>query len=151
MRPSPALLFAGLSSLAVLAAVVAGIAVIGTPGQIRQQRLDAQRVADLRMIAASVDGYRERHGALPAGLEDLRRYEAGRGYGSGLELEDAASSQAYEYRVTGPASYEICARFDTDARQAGASGTPDFWRHGPGRHCFSLEAPPAPPPAPGSG
>lgn len=149
MRPGPTLFFAGLSGIAVLAAVAAGVAVIGTPGQIRSQRLDAQRVADLRAIAAAVDGYRQRYGALPPGLEAVRRAEALRGYGDGPALADAVSGQAYEYRVTGTSSYELCARFDAEAREGRTPGIPGFWRHGAGRRCFALEAPPAGPPAPG--
>lgn len=145
MRPGSALLFAGLSGIAVAAAVAAGIAVTGTPGEVRQQRLDAQRVADLRAIAGAIDGYRSRYGTLPAGLEEMLRREARRGYGAEPDLKDPVSGQAYEYRATGASTFELCARFDAGTPGNGAARQPDFWRHGPGRHCFALEAAPARP------
>ena len=55
----------------VIAAVVAGVFVLGSPADERARRLDRRRVEDLQGIAAATDLYWTRHSRLPASLDEL--------------------------------------------------------------------------------
>lgn len=134
--------FAGAATVLVLAATVAGLAVIGPPWKARELRLDQQRVRDLQGISAAVERHAAAFRELPATLEDLqrppRRYP--------VTTEDPVTGEPYEYRVGGPMDYELCARFD-------AASEPDApirsgWDHPAGRHCYELVVPPSPPHTP---
>src|SRR5262249_60887977 len=69
MKP-PATLFAVLSAIAVIAAVVVGLAVIGSPGEFRMRRFDEQRATDLSSISAALRRHRLTHESLPQKLRD---------------------------------------------------------------------------------
>ncbi|MFC2099545.1 hypothetical protein ACFLSF_01780 [Candidatus Bipolaricaulota bacterium] len=120
----------------IVAAVIGGIALLDSPAQERLRRLDERRVDDLHQLAYGVDIYWTREGSLPASLADLSEEER-----IARDLADPATGQAYEYRVLGDKTFELCAVF---ARDTGTDGrdTPlrSFWLHGPGRQCFQLEA-----------
>lgn len=135
-------------TLSVLAAVVAGIVSLGTPGQERLTFLDARRVDDLRTIAAGIDVYFERYDRLPGQLSELEaeRDLFARPGGSPravtLRLTDPVSSEPYVYETLGERSYRLCAVF--------AAPSPEweprsFWRHEAGSHCYELS--PRPPAA----
>ena len=57
-----------VASIVVVAAVVAGIASIGLPGEQRQARLDQRRIEDLQRIVEAVELHHREHGQLPADL-----------------------------------------------------------------------------------
>ncbi len=80
----------------VLAAVVGGVLLMGSPSEQRQRQLDRRRVDDLQKIAAAIDVYRTRQQRLPASLDDL-----GQAPGRGPSFRDPATGLAYEYRVRG--------------------------------------------------
>nr|MBP7163056.1 hypothetical protein [Candidatus Omnitrophota bacterium] len=83
-----------------------------------------------------VDLYWTRHKRLPASLEELTAEP-----GTGAKRADPVTNQPYEYRTRGGNAYELCAAFDRES----TSGQQhyyyrNFWAHGAGRQCFSLEA-----------
>jgi hypothetical protein len=79
-------------------------------------------------------GYHRDRGFLPPSLDALAETESGL---APANLGDPETDEAYEYRVTGAETYELCANFGA------ASGPEDAirWRHKPGRTCFDLTAP----------
>jgi hypothetical protein len=124
------------SIAAVVAAVAAGLWVIGSPAEQRLLRFDERRDADLRELAQAVNRHQSEERALPASTAELvdgRRL-------SHVPL-DPATGEPYEYRVTGEREFELCAVF---ARASRAADVKDFWDHEAGRHCFELEVPEAP-------
>lgn len=135
----PAALFAGAVAVAVLAALAAGVAVIGSPAEIRGMRLDRQKIADLRRIAGAIDAHLNRTGALPPELKALETPDQP----APFRLADPETGEPYDYAGTGPRSYRLCAIFShptgTDDKDGDRSRTPGFWRHGAGRHCFAIE------------
>src|SRR5450631_4130321 len=133
MKVPPAGLFAVLSLIAAIAAVVAGLVVIGSPGEIRMRRFDETRANDFDVIANTIQTYRLTHEGLPEKLDGLAR----------VNLKDPLG-RPYEYRVKDAFSYELCAEFDTARDKTGeaASSRSKFDKHGSGRQCFSLEARP---------
>lgn len=117
----------------VTVAVIAGLAVIGTPGERRVVRLDQARVADLRSLSMRVNlAWSSRH-ELPARAEDL---VDGRNM-TRLPL-DPESHEPYEYRVTEPERFEVCATFSR--RSPEDENENDFWFHEAGHRCFRFNA-----------
>lgn len=127
-------LFGALLSVVVLAAIGAGLVVIGSPEEERARRLDTRRVEQLTDIARSVDLFWTREGHLPASLEALRPVT-----GANLTLVDPDTGAAYGYRVVEAATYELCADFHY-ASEVTRGVRDGNWTHGSGRHCFTREA-----------
>lgn len=132
---------AGIASLAVLAAIVTGFIVIGSPAERRAVRFDEQRASDLSSIQWEVLNYWQTKYVLPASLADLE--DAFSGYRAPTDPE---TGDAYDYSVTGTLSFELCATFNRSNKEVlGASGTSyprDPWgfetlfEHDEGRTCF---------------
>jgi hypothetical protein len=129
-------------ALAMTAAVAAGLLVLGTPAHQRALGLDRHRVGDLEVLAGAIDDAWRRQHAMPAtldalvGVPDLRRFRT-----------DPATGVAYEYRVSGPGSYRLCAVFAAASEPAASAGGPmalDRWSHPAGHHCFERSPDPAP-------
>ena len=169
MNLSPRSIVLGSAGAAVVAAVVFGLVLLGSPAEERERRIDDRRAADLHGIAAAVDLYRTRHGRLPASLDDLAAEPGFR-----ISTLDPTSSETYGYRALDDGRYEVCATFGTDSGgPTRADGTPpiiqrscqgchrpgspvatsrvddpvaahielrDLWAHGSGRQCFQIEA-----------
>ncbi len=132
-------------SVVMLAAVVTGLIVAGSPGQERARQYDQRRVSDLQTLANAIDQHWTRTKALPASPADLlgkREYYVS-------SVTDPRTGEAYEYRITGEKTYELCASFELEDASDALSkprapypypeGT-DFWRHGSGRVCYAFEA-----------
>lgn len=117
----------GVGTAVVIAAVIAGLMVLGSPAKERERRMDERRVEQLGELGRVVDFYRSKHGRLPSSLDELEREG-----GSALGTRDPGTQQAYEFRVLDTDKYELCAQFQQASRTVG------FWRHGAGRQCFAL-------------
>src|SRR5688572_3877367 len=118
-------------TVAVAAAVVAGIYVLGSPVEERARRLDERRVQDLSGIAQAVDLYWTRESRLPASLDQLRSDS-----GATITLADPSP---YDYRHLEDGKYELCASFEGDSRDSNRFDN-GFWTHRAGRQCFQREA-----------
>ena len=131
--------FAAIVTAVVIASVIGGMWLAGSPGRARAERLDEQRVSDLQSIAQGVDIYWERYERLPVGLESLA---AEREVYVAAHV-DPVTGAPYEYSPTGERSYELCAVFagaGQPERAARPYGEPErFWRHTAGRSCYSLQ------------
>jgi hypothetical protein len=123
-----------LLTAAVVAAVVAGIIMIGSPTEERVRLLDERRVQDLGRIARASDLYWTRHDRLAASIEELTAEP-----GTDLDPSDPSTGSPYEYRPIDARMYELCAAFESDSTEA-RRGAGDFWSHGSGRQCFRREA-----------
>ena len=150
MKASPAFLFGAGATCLVAVSIIAAAAVMGSPASFRARRLDEQRVENLRAVAQSIKGYYKLKNKLPESLADFARYlliNNGSDYGSdyNAKTRDPETGADYEYNVTGPQAYQLCATFQTlaDGSTDGATyyrlgGDLVFWRHGAGRHCFDF-------------
>lgn len=136
---------AWVASLVILAALVSGFFIVGSPAQQRDRRFDDQRTSDLQSIQSDiVYSYYMSKQKLPTSLSDLKNDV------TGFVLPvDPQTGQSYEYHVTGSLSFQLCADFKTNSQAV--RGTPVYpqpingpfptgqqnWKHGPGRICFS--------------
>ena len=117
------------SVVAVIAAVVASLMLLGSPAEQRLLRLDEQRAAELGRLSRAVLSRWDDERRLPdtAGeLVDGRALTA--------LPTDPATHAPYEYRITGPRQFEVCASFDRPSR----SEPGDFWFHEAGHRCFTF-------------
>ncbi len=115
----------------VIAAVAAGLLVVGSPAEYRLLRLDGQRVFGLRQMSQAAESRWVQDQKLP---DSAAKLVDGR-YLSRLP-RDPSTDEPYEYRVTGPRQYEVCAVF---ARPSEPELAADFWSHEAGRRCFTFE------------
>jgi hypothetical protein len=112
-----------------VASASAGLYAVGRPAEERMRRADDRRIDDLAAIEAAAAVYFKRHGRLPDSLDEL-------GPEGGVKLERwDPSGTDYEYRVTAPHAYELCATFVRES-EPGRNWRGADWAHGPGRVCF---------------
>jgi len=118
----------------VATAVVAGLIVVGSPGNERMRRLDKRRVEDLDGIHNALNKYWAKYESLPASLERLQDSPD-----TTANIRDPLTSQPYAYTIVSAKTYELCAEFQRDSGDID-SGRSDFWSHAAGRRCFRIEA-----------
>jgi hypothetical protein len=135
---TPGFWLGGAAVVVVLAALVAGLFVIGGPGEARLERLDTERTEDLRRIEQAVDEVWRHADTLPPSLDSLRAANRL----APDDLTDPTTGEPYDYRVLSDSTYELCATFDraSDDTPTTYSWT-DIGNHGAGRHCFTLYPP----------
>ena len=124
--------------IAVMGVVlVAGFVLAGSPFRQRLVRFDEQKVSDLQGIQWQTINYWQKKQVLPGSIEALRDDIAGY-----VPPKDAQSDSAYEYRVTGALSFELCAEFNTESDSSKYAAQDPYlagesWEHGAGRECFA--------------
>jgi len=138
---SPAPRAAGPSQLAraagalVVAVMLLGMWLAGSPATARRQELDQRRVRELFSISQSVEAEFQRSGRFPVALDDLVRHRPN----SGLSLRDPVTHAPYGYAISDSVSYDLCARFDApDSVGPYSSAVDNFWRHPAGEVCFTF-------------
>jgi hypothetical protein len=134
----------------VLAAIIAGFVVVGSPSKQRALRFDAQRVSDLSTVQWQIISYWQQKGKLPASLDMLNDPI------SNFTIpKDPDTVVSYEYASTTKYSFDLCATFfekSQDGIGRGGSypgmsystdvayptgGVSNSWTHAAGRVCFS--------------
>lgn len=108
--------FAAAAAIAVGVGLLGGFLIIGSPSEQRKLEADRRRIQHMREIAGYLGGRSELPDIAPA------------------HIVDPVTNQPYEYRKLGATRYELCATFDSPGAER------SMWAHGPGRHCFSLDA-----------
>ncbi len=136
--------------IAALATVVAGFFIIGTPGHVRDLRLDSQRVSDLTSIQYQLTYYYQQKQKLPESLDLLNDPLS-----NFIVPVDPQTGANYTYERTAPLTFKLCADFKTaaaDMKGRGSVGmgrdiayptSPSFggmddnWQHEAGTACFT--------------
>jgi hypothetical protein len=126
----------------VLAAVITGFVVVGTPAHQRKLQFDQQRIYDLQSIQWQIVNYYQQKGNLPATLTDLEDPIS-----SFMVPRDPETKTPYEYKPTAALGFELCADFDTALNNQPNESQPLYprdaymkeenWQHGVGRACFN--------------
>ncbi len=137
-------LFAGVVIAAVIAVVVSGLLLAGSPAEERAHRIDMGRISSLQSIAAAIDRYYDLNNALPADLEALTKARETY-YIEGIT--DPETGLPYEYVVRGTNVYDLCASFTTNSFDQSPTHIEPyerwesrFWEHEAGRTCFNITA-----------
>jgi hypothetical protein len=138
--------FAWGISVLVLAAVVGGFFIVGSPTQQRERNFDARRVENLVNLQNQIVYYYQTKGMVPAKLSDLND-----SIGGSVVTNDPETNALYEYTPSGNLSFQLCANFNqpsTSDMQAYPKTAPmpvgsiggdlynSNWTHGSGRVCF---------------
>jgi len=136
--------FGAVASIVVAFAIVWGFILAGSPSTRRLERLDEQRLQDLRTIAHEIqslvvnpDKKRELKEPLPKTLDEAVQ----RSRGAKLNSRDPETGEPYRYTLKNQTTYEMCARF-TRRRE---SDFLVFWNHPAGEHCFTINVLDPPP------
>jgi hypothetical protein len=140
-NPGQAKLAAIVVGVVVLVSVIIGIIVIGSPSRQRDLLNDQTRLQDLQSIQFQITEYFQDKGVLPTTLKDI--IDPIRGT---IVPKDPVSLQEYEYKATGPLSFNLCAVFTTDSN-APENQNPsrvvypdlfesEYWNHKIGLTCF---------------
>jgi len=97
-------------SFVVLASIIAGFFIIGTPAEQRERRFDEERVEDLQILQGQIINYWMQKEVLPQKLSELEDSISGF-----VVPEDPGSDLPYEYNVIDSLSFELCATFKTSS------------------------------------
>ncbi|HWO07246.1 MAG TPA: DUF5671 domain-containing protein [Candidatus Paceibacterota bacterium] len=135
--PSRAQMVGWGAGAVVVLTIIAGFFIMGTPGQVRLYRFDAQKVSDLQSIQWELVNFWQQKQTLPASLEELE--DPLRGW----SLPKDPQGNEYRYERTSSTSFRLCATFNAESRGAPeampvrAYGTLDgSFEHGAGEACF---------------
>ena len=125
------------ATLVVAASFSIGLGVAGTPSKQRRIEADRKRVEDLRNLAYAIKLNHDQNpnAPIPATLANLK---------SGSRTTDPETGAPYEYNPKSGTAYELCAGFFEASSEEGTHARygyqSNFWEHGKGRSCFSLDA-----------
>ncbi len=114
-------------SFVVLASIIGGFFIIGTPAEQRDRRFDEERVGDLQILQSQIINYWMQKEVLPAKLDDLQDSISGF-----VPPSDPATDLPYEYYVIGDLSFELCATFKTSSYESSRQN----WEYNAERTCF---------------
>ena len=127
--------FVYIVSGVILAAIVAGFFIAGSPAKERARKFDGERVSNLQTIQSEIVSYWQRKKMLPEELSALE--DSIKGFSV---PNDQKTKMPYRYDVTGPESFTLCATFEMetsnenqDTRPYGIWGN---WDHAAGEKCF---------------
>jgi hypothetical protein len=131
--------FTVVMSMAVLATVIWGVGLVGTPANARLHRFDQQRLEDLQIMVREIqslcqdpDLKDDLKRPLPDSLNEL----AALARSERINLTDPETGQRYGYSVKDGLTYELCASFSLERD----SDLEVFWNHPSGSHCFVVDA-----------
>jgi hypothetical protein len=114
-----------VATVAVVAALVWSISIVGTPAEMRAKRIDSTRLSDISRIQQEVFNHFQSAEKLPLSLDELN--DAFQGY---AVPTDPVTKESYSYKVmqqpvvkmnyalnkkelATPAIFELCAKFET--------------------------------------
>lgn len=132
-----------ISAVVIIAVIIAGFAVIGSPRTQRLMKIDAQRVSSLQEIQYQVANHWQRKGALPSSLSDLT--DSFSGY---TAPQDPETGKPYTYQKVSALTFKLCADFALVSREIGngydrSMAYPAYggfesenWKHEAGNQCF---------------
>lgn len=132
-----AVILGGVAILAIVTTIIVGFLFSAGPGTARKQNFDTQRVSALESLTNAVEKFAVSENRLPSALD-----EAVKSRGVFLEadnLKDPETEAPYEYRMTSPNTFELCAIFSLSNVGDKLPSYQAKWKHGAGRVCFSEE------------
>ncbi len=129
--------FVYIVSGVILAAIVTGFVIAGSPAKERARKFDSERVSNLQTIQSEVVSYWQRKKILPEELSALSDSIKGFSVPS-----DPKTKAPYRYEVTGPESFTLCAIFEMESGVDVTLERPYYggwgvnWEHVAGEQCF---------------
>jgi hypothetical protein len=137
-----------LSLLIILASIIWGFIVLGSPWTQQQIKYDQQKVSDLQNMNYLVQDFYQTQGSLPNSISDLGCVQSSNNPGTCM---DKQTNKPYEYVLIGQSAkaYQLCATFNKDSQTTGVGMNPNYyygpinasWDHPAGHYCFSETIP----------
>ena len=139
--------FAWVISIVIIASIITGFFIVGSPSKQRLYKFDERRINDLQMIQGEIINQWIQKEKLPAALGDLKNSISGF-----APPKDPETNADYEYKILSNISFELCAVFKTKgistSRTEVRTPVPYYepynqnWEHGIGRVCFKRDIDP---------
>lgn len=127
--------------MTVVAAVVAGFVIAGSPVRQREKRFDELRINGLQTIQNEIINYWQNNERLPQNLDALENSISGF-----RPPRDPQTDESYEYKIISPLIFELCAKFNAPSSETEnriSVPKPVYpgeglwnWSHDAGRQCF---------------
>lgn len=137
LTPHKRKIYLVLSLVVVVASIVWGFAVLGSPRTQQLLKYDTQKVNDLQSLNNQVQSYLSSKGALPKNIDELKSLNY---YSS---LKDQQTGKLYEYVKVSETEYNVCADFNkaSPSEEGGGYMAPPLygytnWTHPAGHYCF---------------
>ena len=126
------LIMSGIAIFIMLATIIYGISVIGSPTEIRNRKLDGQRLNNVSATETNIISYLDDNKSLPKSLMDLINSKST--YSNDIfALKDPETGEYFKYKVISNINnnwqYQLCANFSTD-HQRDLSGNDDYEYYG---------------------
>lgn len=124
------------SGAVILASIVWGFVVLGSPHTQRLYKYDQQKVNELMNINSEISNYYNTKGVLPRNLADITATAYF------IVVTDSQTKKPYEYEKTGETTYNLCAEFNKSSNEKDKLNSTAYpygmsWTHPAGRHCFA--------------
>jgi hypothetical protein len=119
---------------AVILATVMGFVLLQTSRSAKSTEFDRKRIEDLRGLAASLSATK----SLPADLS-IFNWSLLLKLKDGWSPYDPVTGSLYGYRRLDPMHFELCAAFDTAAREGDLASGDKGWSHPRGAYCFRFD------------
>ena len=116
-NPGRARIVSYAAALLVLAAIVSGFFIMGSPAQVRLYRFDSQKVSDLQTIQYQIVNYYQQKRSAPYGPPTVGR--------STQRVNSPKDPQGgvYRYEKTANLSFKLCATFNAETQRTKPSAT----------------------------
>lgn len=124
------------SALVIVACIIWGFIVLGSPRTQQLLKLDGQKVSDLQNIENSIQDFYATRGILPNSFDELLTLNY---Y---INTTDSQTQKSYEYKKTSKTTFDLCAEFNKELTKDDFAKEPTVyggssWTHGIGRFCFN--------------
>jgi hypothetical protein len=122
----------------VIASIIWGFSIIGSPRTQQLKKYDQQKVEELRQINNEINYFYGEKGYLPQALSELSQ-----GSYKDPARVDPQTDRPYEYVKTNELTYMLCAEFNKESEESEQSyydyyGYDDTnWTHPAGKYCFT--------------
>ena len=125
-------IFIGVLGVLVIAIIIGGFVIGGTPISQRAIALDKTRLSDFSTIKYHVEDYYRGNQKLPSNLSDLK---------GTLNIKDPETKKEYSYTSVSGTSYKLCTVFSTDSTKKDDQNNYVYnyntqYSHPKGYYCF---------------
>ena len=129
------------ASFLILATIVSGFFIVGSPASARMYAADELKTQDLTSIQWQIVNFWQAKQKLPTTLSDVADPISGF-----VVPVDRQTGAGYSYTVVSPQSFKLCANFNKESRNLpsmgpsaprGAGVVDENWQHAAGEQCFT--------------
>lgn len=110
------------SLVVVIGVFMVSLAIVESPSETRNRKIDQRTINSVRMIENSMETYYEEFKKMPVDLDELMKMEK---YLNEENLNNPSTKKRIEYKIVGDREYELCTDFLASNRGQD-TGTPNY-------------------------